>query len=221
MRRKMPAGSPCGIAFLSVIPERSAFPLRPRLAPAPDTLTCMASLATPAALNESFALPGILTFDEHNGLPRALVHAAYLHRDRLSARRAPYPMAADRSAGTSSSFRPGPRLPPTRPFAAASPSVFPWFGNGLTGSQKPSHGFARLEEWTFAFAALVSGQNARPAAPPHLYPRSPPTGAEPSATPAFAPSTNSSSEGMAKGAGAAPSRFVSPWANPGDEPFPV
>jgi glucose-6-phosphate 1-epimerase len=117
----------------------------------------MASLQTPELLNESFGLPGVLAFEEHDGLTRARVTlpaceaTIYLHGAHIT-------------HWQHFSEEPILFLSPKSAFAADKairggiPICFPWFGNGLSGLQKPSHGFARLEEWTFAFAALAGDE---------------------------------------------------------------
>ena len=114
----------------------------------------MAASQTPALLTESFALPGVLAFDEHDGLPRAQVTlptceaTVYLHGAHLTHWRPveeePVLFLSPRSAFVAD-----------KAIRGGIPICFPWFGNGLSGQQKPSHGFARLAEWTFAFAALA------------------------------------------------------------------
>ena len=134
------------LLFAFVFPQR-----------APVTLTPMAASQTPELLNESFALPGILTFDQHDGLPRAQVTlptcaaTVYLHGAHLThwqpVGEEPILFLSPKSA-----------FAQDKAIRGGIPICFPWFGNGLTGQQKPSHGFARLEPWTFAFAALA-GEN--------------------------------------------------------------
>ena len=109
---------------------------------------------TPDLLSESFALPGILTFDEHAGLARAQVTlptctaTIYLHGAHLTHWQ-PTGQQDVLFLSPDSAFA------PDKAIRGGVPICFPWFGNGLSGTQKPSHGFARLEEWTFAFAALA------------------------------------------------------------------
>ena len=119
----------------------------------------MASFETPESLTASFGLPGVLAFDEHDGLARAQVSlpaceaTIYLHGAHLT-------------HWQPRGQKPVLYLSPRSAFAADKairggvPICFPWFGNGLSGAQKPSHGFARLSEWTFAFAALVADDEA-------------------------------------------------------------
>ena len=108
----------------------------------------------PGQLNESFALPGILSFDEHDGLARAQVTlptctaTVYLHGAHLTHWQ-PTGQPDVLFLSPASAFAPG------KAIRGGIPICFPWFGNGVDGTQKPSHGFARLEEWTFAFAALA------------------------------------------------------------------
>ncbi len=114
----------------------------------------MASVQNLTQLNESFALPGILTFDEHDGLARAQVTlptcnaTVYLHGAHLT-----HWQPADQQPVLFLS--PTSAFAPDKAIRGGIPICFPWFGNGPSGARKPSHGFARLEEWTFAFAALA------------------------------------------------------------------
>ena len=121
---------------------------------APGTLTRMAPSKNLQQLNESFALPGILAFDEHDGLARAQITlptctaTVYLHGAHLTHWQ-PTGQPDVLFLSPASAFAPG------KAIRGGIPICFPWFGNGVDGTQKPSHGFARLEEWTFAFAALA------------------------------------------------------------------
>jgi glucose-6-phosphate 1-epimerase len=44
---------------------------------------------------------------------------------------------------------------PGKPIRGGVPIVFPWFGARHDGKSGPSHGFARIQNWTLAFAALA------------------------------------------------------------------
>jgi len=108
-------------------------------------------------LNENFAIPGHLDFDVHAGLIRAQVHLAsadatiYLHGAHVThsqpAGQKPVLFLSERS-----DFAPG------KAIRGGVPICFPWFGARSDGGSGPSHGFARIEEWDFAFAALVPGE---------------------------------------------------------------
>lgn len=110
-------------------------------------------------LNEHFGLPGILAFTEtDSGLIRAHISAPacsaelYLHGAHLTAWQpaghGPVLFLSEQSA-----------FAPDKAIRGGVPVIFPWFGArsaSLTGGRTdgPSHGFARLEEWDVAFAAL-------------------------------------------------------------------
>jgi glucose-6-phosphate 1-epimerase len=117
---------------------------------------------TLAQLNEHFALPGILAFDENNGLARAQVTlpnclaTVYLHGAHLTNWH-PAGQAPMLFLSTKSEFAAG------KPIRGGVPVCFPWFATDTKGHDGgkpgPSHGFARLQEWEFAFAALVPGHH--------------------------------------------------------------
>jgi glucose-6-phosphate 1-epimerase len=111
-------------------------------------------------LNESFAIPGVLAFDEpHEGFARARITTPactaelYLHGAHLTqwqpAGHGPVLYLSPRSS-----------YAPTKAIRGGIPVIFPWFGartaevtgNRTDGAQ---HGFARTAEWQFAFAALA------------------------------------------------------------------
>jgi glucose-6-phosphate 1-epimerase len=111
---------------------------------------------TIAELNDNFAIPGQLAFNEHAGLTRAQVHlpsadaTIYLHGAHVThwqpAGQAPVLFLSDLSE-----FAPG------KAIRGGVPICFPWFGARSDGRPGPSHGFARLQEWDLAFAALTPG----------------------------------------------------------------
>ena len=113
---------------------------------------------TISELNDNFAIPDRLTFEEHAGLTRAQVHLStadatvYLHGAHVThwqpAGHAPVLFLSD-----CSDFAPG------RAIRGGVPICFPWFGARSDGQTGPSHGFARIEEWEFAFAALMPGEH--------------------------------------------------------------
>jgi len=114
---------------------------------------------TLAELNDNFAIPGRLEFDEHAGLTRVQVRLAsaeadmYLHGAHVThwqpAGAKPVLFLSEKS-----DFAPG------KAIRGGVPICFPWFGARSDGKTGPSHGFARIEEWELAFAALA-GDEAR------------------------------------------------------------
>ncbi len=118
----------------------------------------LASVTTATELTGSFALPGVLAFEEHEGLVRAQVTlpsgtaTVYLHGAHLThwqpAGQAPVIWLSSRAE-----FAPG------KAIRGGVPVCFPWFGNDSEnrdgGKPAPAHGFARTEEWELAFAALA------------------------------------------------------------------
>jgi glucose-6-phosphate 1-epimerase len=108
-----------------------------------------------AQLNEHFALPGVLAFHQ---TPAGLIYAAittpqasatvYLQGAHLvhwqPAGQQPVIFVSRKS-----------ELAPGRPIRGGVPIAFPWFANRHDGKTGPSHGFARIQPWTLAFAALA------------------------------------------------------------------
>ena len=117
-------------------------------------------MQTAAQLNEEFALPDSLAFDEeHPGMPRARVTTPacsaelYLQGAHLTqwqpAGQQPALFLSERSA-----FVPG------KAIRGGIPIIFPWFGAPETSPVHPppgsaSHGFARVSPWTLRFVALA------------------------------------------------------------------
>ena len=115
-------------------------------------------MASVKELQESFGIPGVLTFEEpHEGMICARVSTAactaevFLEGAHLTrwqpAGTAPVLFVSPKSAYT-----------PGKPMRAGVPLIFPWFGprsaevsGGRTGG--PMHGFARIEPWELTFAA--------------------------------------------------------------------
>jgi glucose-6-phosphate 1-epimerase len=106
-------------------------------------------------LTENFSIPGVLTFLEtDSGLIRARITTPactaelYLQGAHLTdwqpAGHGPVLFLSEKS-----SFAPG------KAIRGGVPIIFPWFGT-RTGARTdgPSHGFARIENWEIAFAAL-------------------------------------------------------------------
>jgi glucose-6-phosphate 1-epimerase len=114
-------------------------------------------------LNDTFALTGILAFDETDaGLIRARITTPactaelYLQGAHLTqwqpAGHGPVLFLSEKSL-----FTPG------KAIRGGVPIIFPWFGARTATPESPrtdgpSHGFARTEQWQLAFAAL-SGDN--------------------------------------------------------------
>ena len=113
---------------------------------------------TPKELNEQFGLPGILTFDQNGALTRACVTLQsceaeiYLQGAHLAqwkrAGEQPVLWLSERSEYT-----------PGKAIRGGIPICFPWFGPRGDGRPGPSHGFARIEEWTLSFAALMPSED--------------------------------------------------------------
>jgi glucose-6-phosphate 1-epimerase len=108
-----------------------------------------------AQLNEHFAIPGVLSFHATaSGLTYASITSAhatatvYLQGAHLAA----WQPSAQRPViflSRKSDFFPG------KPIRGGVPIAFPWFANRHDGNPGPSHGFARLQDWTLAFAAMA------------------------------------------------------------------
>jgi glucose-6-phosphate 1-epimerase len=106
------------------------------------------------ALNETFGIPGILAFEQHGELTRALITTpsasatVYLQGAHLAdwqpAHEQPVLFMSPASA-----FKTG------KAIRGGVPIIFPWFGDRHDGHSGPAHGFARTAEWFFAFAALA------------------------------------------------------------------
>ncbi len=107
-----------------------------------------------AQLEENYGIPGHLTFEEHDGLVRMQVHLdsaaaiIYLHGAHVThwqpAGQAPVIFLSERSE-----FAPG------KAIRGGVPICFPWFGGRSDGHAGPSHGFARIQDWELAFAAMI------------------------------------------------------------------
>lgn len=117
-------------------------------------------MQTAAALNEEFAIPDLLTFDEpYPGMPRACLTSPactselYLQGAHLT-HWAPSGQEPVLFTSERSSFAPG------KAIRGGIPIIFPWFGAPETSPVHPapgssSHGFARVWPWTLRFAALA------------------------------------------------------------------
>jgi glucose-6-phosphate 1-epimerase len=110
-------------------------------------------------LAEHFALPGILAFHE---TPSGLIYAevttphakatVYLQGAHLTHWQPSYDGSAEQPVlflSRKSDLTPG------KAIRGGVPIIFPWFGPRHDGKTGPSHGFARIQDWTLAFAALA------------------------------------------------------------------
>ena len=106
-------------------------------------------------LNEHFGLPGVLAFHATDG---GLIHAGittphatatvYLQGAHVAAWQ-PKGQQPAIFLSRKSDFAPG------KPIRGGVPIAFPWFAVRHDGKAGPSHGFARIQDWTLAFAALA------------------------------------------------------------------
>jgi glucose-6-phosphate 1-epimerase len=110
----------------------------------------------PATLQRRFGRPGTLTFDATNGMTCAQVHTP-------QATATLYLQGAHLTAWQPEGFEPAILLShkndfvPGKAIRGGIPIVFPWFAGDrkrdrIDGHPGPSHGFARLEEWTLTAA---------------------------------------------------------------------
>ena len=105
-------------------------------------------------LNEHFGLPGILAF---HSTPGGLIYAGittphatatvYLQGAHVTAWQ-PKGQQPAIFLSRKSEFAVG------KPIRGGVPIAFPWFATRHDGKTGPSHGFARIQDWTLAFAAL-------------------------------------------------------------------
>lgn len=106
-----------------------------------------------ATLNENFGIPGVLVFEQHGELARAVVTTAaasatiYLQGAHLAEWR-PAGEQPVLFLSAASDFKKG------KAIRGGVPVIFPWFGPRHDGRPGSAHGFARTEEWEFGFAAL-------------------------------------------------------------------
>jgi len=113
-------------------------------------------------LNASFAIAGVLSFDEHDSLIRAHITTpacsgeVYLHGAHITAwqpaGQQPGLFLSDKSA-----------FAPDKAIRGGIPLIFPWFGarTATPESQRtdgPSHGFARIQPWQLDFAAYAADE---------------------------------------------------------------
>jgi glucose-6-phosphate 1-epimerase len=108
-------------------------------------------------LTDHFAIPGVLSFDEHHGLIRANVTTSaasatiYLQGAHLTHWQ-PVGQQDVLYVSKKSEFEPG------KPIRGGVPLAFPWFAadskqDRWNGKPGPMHGFARVQDWTLSFAA--------------------------------------------------------------------
>lgn len=107
-----------------------------------------------AQLTEHFAIPGVLAFDETSaGLIRAVITTP-------QATATVFLQGAHVAAWQPAGQKPviflsrKSELAPGKPIRGGVPIAFPWFAVRRDGKPGPSHGFARIQPWTLAFAAL-------------------------------------------------------------------
>lgn len=111
-------------------------------------------------LTASFGIPGILAFDEHNGLIRVRVTTPacsgelYFHGAHVTAWQPadeePALFLSEKSAFASD-----------KAIRGGIPIVFPWFGTRAATPENPrtdgpSHGFARIQAWKLEFGAYAA-----------------------------------------------------------------
>ena len=108
-----------------------------------------------AQLDEHFGIPGVLTFRATaSGLIYADITAplatatVYLHGAHVAAWQPKGQQPAIFLSRKSD-------LAPGKPIRGGVPIAFPWFAARHDGKTGPSHGFARIQDWTLAFAALA------------------------------------------------------------------
>jgi len=106
------------------------------------------------ALNDTFSIPGVLAFEQHGELTRAVITTpaatatVYLQGAHL-AEWQPAGQEPVLFMSAASAFKTG------KAIRGGVPIIFPWFGDRHDGQPGPAHGFARTAEWSFAFAALA------------------------------------------------------------------
>jgi glucose-6-phosphate 1-epimerase len=113
-------------------------------------------------LNASFAIPGILSFDEHGSLIRARISTPacngelYLQGAHITAwqpaNEQPVLFLSEKSA-----FAPG------KAIRGGIPIIFPWFGPRTATPENPrtdgpAHGFARTQPWKLDFGAYAADE---------------------------------------------------------------
>lgn len=108
-------------------------------------------------LTEHFAIPGVLAFEQ------TLSGLIYLAITTPAAKAMVYMQGAHLASWQPTGEAPvlflsrKSDLVPSKPIRGGVPIAFPWFAARHDGSPGPSHGFARIQPWTLAFAALAGG----------------------------------------------------------------
>lgn len=115
-------------------------------------------MADVAKLQSRFGIPGMLGFEKTaSGLvvARVTAPAAEATIYLLGAHVTHWKPAGEAPAiflSQRAEFAPG------KPIRGGVPIVFPWFGDRHDGKAGPQHGFARISEWTLAFAAMAGDE---------------------------------------------------------------
>jgi glucose-6-phosphate 1-epimerase len=108
-----------------------------------------------AQLNEHFGIPGVLAFHKRDS---GLIYADVT---TPQAKATVYLQGAHLTAWQPTGQQPviflsrKSDLVPGKPIRGGVPIAFPWFANRHDGKTGPSHGFARIQDWTLAFAAMA------------------------------------------------------------------
>jgi glucose-6-phosphate 1-epimerase len=108
-----------------------------------------------AQLNEHFGIPGVLAFHQRDS---GLIYADVT---TPQAKATVYLQGAHLTSWQPAGQQPviflsrKSDLVPGKPIRGGVPIAFPWFANRHDGKAGPSHGFARIQDWTLAFAAMT------------------------------------------------------------------
>ena len=114
-----------------------------------------------SALNDHFTIPGVLRFEDAHGLTRAEITTPDAHATLyLQGAHITHWQPADQAPVLFLSRKTD--LTPGKPIRGGVPIAFPWFATDSKpdrhdGKPGPSHGFARIQPWSVAFAALSGG----------------------------------------------------------------
>jgi glucose-6-phosphate 1-epimerase len=106
-------------------------------------------------LEEHFAIPGVLAF---HATPSGLIYAEIT---TPQAKATVYLQGAHLTHWQPTGHRPVLFLSrksdfaPGKPIRGGVPIAFPWFAARHDGKEGPSHGFARIQDWTLTFAAIA------------------------------------------------------------------
>src|SRR5579875_2453036 len=121
--------------------------------------SCIA-MQTLDQLNESFAIPGVLSFEEHGDLIRARITTPactgelYLQGAHITAWQPTDQQQPALFLSEKSAFASG------KAIRGGIPVIFPWFGSRTVTPEDPrtdgpSHGFARIQDWKLEFGAYA------------------------------------------------------------------